>query len=88
MTGSPRPLAGRRVLVTRASHQIGTLSDKLLEAGMIPVEVPVIEIQPPESFERLDASLREFSSYDWLILTSAKRSSCAGGPCERGSGCR
>jgi uroporphyrinogen-III synthase len=67
----PRPLAGRRVLVTRAAHQLGKLSDQLREAGAIPVEVPVLEIQPPESFERLDAALRQFSSYDWLILTSA-----------------
>jgi len=71
MSAGLRPLAGRRVLVTRAAHQIGELSEKLREAGAIPVEVPVLEIQPPESFERLDASLREFSSYDWLILTSA-----------------
>jgi uroporphyrinogen-III synthase len=65
------PLAGRRVLVTRAVHQIGKLSAKLREAGAIPVEVPILEIQPPESFESLDAALRNFSRYDWLILTSA-----------------
>jgi uroporphyrinogen-III synthase/uroporphyrinogen III methyltransferase/synthase len=33
--------------------------------------VPVLEIQPPESFAGLDAALQRFSSYDWLILTSA-----------------
>jgi len=69
-TGS-RPLTGRRVLVTRAVHQIGTLSEKLREAGAIPVEVPVLEIQPPVSFADLDVALRRFSNYDWLILTSA-----------------
>jgi uroporphyrinogen-III synthase/uroporphyrinogen III methyltransferase/synthase len=63
-------LAGRRILVTRAAHQIGKLSEKLREAGAIPVEVPVLEIQPPESFAGLDAALRNFASYDWLILTS------------------
>jgi uroporphyrinogen-III synthase/uroporphyrinogen III methyltransferase/synthase len=50
---------------------MGKLSDRLREAGMIPVEVPVLEIQPPESFADLDAALRRFSNYDWLILTSA-----------------
>ncbi len=69
MTGGP--LAGRRVLVTRAAHQMGKLSEQLRDAGAIPVEVPVLDIQPPESFERLDACLQELSSYDWLILTSA-----------------
>ena len=71
MTADSGPLAGRRILVTRAAHQIGKLSDKLREVGMIPVEVPVLEIQPPESFDDLDAALRGISSYDWLILTSA-----------------
>ena len=71
MTAGSPSLPGRRVLVTRAAHQIGTLDDKLREAGMIPVEVPVLEIQPPESFAELDAALRSLSSYDWLILTSA-----------------
>jgi uroporphyrinogen-III synthase len=71
VTDGSRPLAGRRVLVTRAAHQSGTLSEKLKEAGAIPVEVPVLEIQPPQRFDDLDAALRRFSSYGWLILTSA-----------------
>jgi uroporphyrinogen-III synthase len=60
----PRVLAGKRVLVTRAVHQAGKLSAE-------PVEVPVLEIQPPASFEPLDRALRSLGSYDWLILTSA-----------------
>ena len=71
MSGSSALLAGRRVLVTRAAHQIGKLSDELRQAGAIPVEVPVLEIQPPENFAELDAALRNFSKYDWLVLTSA-----------------
>jgi uroporphyrinogen-III synthase/uroporphyrinogen III methyltransferase/synthase len=50
---------------------MGKLSEQLREAGAIPVEVPVLEIHPPESYEALDAALRRLSSYDWLILTSA-----------------
>jgi uroporphyrinogen-III synthase/uroporphyrinogen III methyltransferase/synthase len=65
------PLAGRRVLVTRAAHQAGKLSEGLRALGAEPVEVPVLEIRPPESFEALDASLRQLDQYDWLILTSA-----------------
>jgi uroporphyrinogen-III synthase/uroporphyrinogen III methyltransferase/synthase len=64
-------LAGRRVLVTRAAHQAGKLSDGLRALGADPIEVPVIEIQPPASYDALDAALRNLSSYDWLILTSA-----------------
>jgi uroporphyrinogen-III synthase len=65
------PLAGRRVLVTRAAHQAGKLSDGLRALGAEPVEVPVIEIQPPASYDALDTSLRKLETYDWLILTSA-----------------
>jgi uroporphyrinogen-III synthase len=65
------PLAGRRVLVTRAVHQAGRLSDGLKALGAIPVEVPVLEIAPPESFDFLDEALRNIGSYDWVIFTSA-----------------
>lgn len=65
------PLAGRRVLVTRAAHQAGKLSDGLRALGAEPVEVPILEIRPPASFDPLDHALRELDRYDWLILTSA-----------------
>ncbi len=63
-------LAGRRILVTRAASQAGKLSQGLRALGAIPVEVPVLEIQPPASFDALDQALRQLSSYHWLILTS------------------
>ncbi len=65
------PLAGRRVLVTRALHQAGKLSEGLSALGAEPVEVPVLEIRPPVSFAPLDRALSQFDAYDWLILTSA-----------------
>jgi uroporphyrinogen-III synthase len=64
-------LAHKRILVTRAAHQAGKLSEGLRAAGAEPVEVPVLEIQPPARFDPLDAALRNLSTYDWLILTSA-----------------
>jgi len=66
-----RVLAGKRVLVTRAVHQAGKLSEGLRALGAEPVEVPVLEIQSPSSIEPLDRALRSLDSYDWLILTSA-----------------
>lgn len=68
---SDLPLAGRRVLVTRAAHQAGKLSEALRAKGAEPVEVPVLEIGPPDDFSPLDRALRQLDSYDWLILTSA-----------------
>ncbi len=68
---SALPLAGRRVLVTRALHQAGKLSDGLRALGAEPVEVPVLEIVAPESYAPLDDALRNLDRYDWLILTSS-----------------
>ncbi len=65
------PLAGRRVLVTRAAHQAGKLSSRLRALGAEPVEIPVLEMQPPWDLGPLDAALREIENYDWLIVTSA-----------------
>jgi uroporphyrinogen-III synthase len=66
-----QPLDGRRILVTRAAHQAGKLSDGLRVLGAKPVEVPVLEILPPANSAPLDSALRQFATYDWLILTSA-----------------
>jgi uroporphyrinogen-III synthase len=68
------PLSGRRILVTRAIHQIGKLSDGLKALGAEAVEVPLLEIRPPDSFEPLDKAIQKLESpqtFDWLILTSA-----------------
>ncbi|HEY6490433.1 MAG: uroporphyrinogen-III synthase [Terracidiphilus sp.] len=66
-----QPLAGRRILVTRGASQASTLREGLRELGAVPIEVPVLEIVPPESYEPLDGALRNLRSYDWLIVTSA-----------------
>lgn len=64
------PLAGRRILVTRAAQQAGKLSDGLKALGATPVEVPVLEIRPPDSYDPLDHALEALAAYNWLILTS------------------
>jgi uroporphyrinogen-III synthase len=71
------PLAGRRVLVTRAAHQAGKLSDGLRALGAIPVEVPVLEIV----FLPLDEVLRGINDYDWMIFTSANTVRALGEQC-------
>ena len=65
-----QPLAGVRILVGRARHQAGKLSDSLARLGADVVEIPFIEIRPPRSCKPLDSALERISQYDWLILTS------------------
>ncbi len=64
-------LLNRRILVTRGASQAGKLSDGLREFGAVAIEVPVIEIVPPDSYDALDQALSNLAQYDWLILTSA-----------------
>lgn len=68
---SNRPLAGKRILVTRASHQAGRLSAELKKLGAETIEIPAIEILPPASFGPFDTVLREVQRYQWLVVTSA-----------------
>ncbi len=76
------PLASRRVLVTRAVHQAGKLSDGLRSLGAEPVEVPVLEITAPPSYELLDQALKRLSSFHWLLLTSANTVRALASRCE------
>ena len=64
------PLAGCRVLVSRAKEQAGALASALRQLGCEVVEVPFIEIRKPSSYRPLDSALRNLAAYDWLILTS------------------
>ena len=64
------PLAGKRIVVTRAHKQAEGLTSLLRNFGAEILEAPVIEIQPPDSFAALDAALNDILQYDWLILTS------------------
>ncbi len=64
------PLFGKRVLVTRAEHQAGELSRLLLARGAVPVEMPVIKISHPASWQELDKAVAELNRFDWIIFTS------------------
>ena len=65
-----QPLAGCRVLVSRAKKQAEALSSALRAVGCQVVAIPFIEIRKPTSFKPLDTALGNLASYDWLILTS------------------
>src|SRR3954452_22409176 len=65
-----KPLAGKRVLITRAHHQAAEMARELEALGAIVLSIPTIEIRPPQSFQPLDKALKKLPAYDWLILTS------------------
>lgn len=68
---SGRPLFGKRVLVTRAREQASQLSRRLADAGALPVELPTIQIEPPESWTQVDRAVGQLDDYAWVVFTSA-----------------
>ncbi|MFH0939533.1 MAG: uroporphyrinogen-III C-methyltransferase [Planctomycetota bacterium] len=66
------PLFGKRVLVTRARAQAGSLAESLRELGATAYEFPTIRILPAKGQELKQAVKRlARAQYDWLIFTSA-----------------
>ena len=65
-----KPLFGKKIMITRASHQIGSMTRQLEELGAQVIEAPTIEIAPPDDFQPIDESIEQLNEYNWLIFTS------------------
>lgn len=65
------PLAGKRVVITRAALQSSELYDRLKGCGAVPVLLPLIEFAPPQDYAPLDTALLKWKQFDWVIFTSA-----------------
>jgi uroporphyrinogen III methyltransferase/synthase len=64
------PLAGRRIVITRAREQAEEFSDLLEDYGAEVIPFPTIEIAPPGDWFPLDNTIETLDSYDWVIFTS------------------
>ena len=64
-----RPLAGKRIVVTRARAQASALSARLRELGAEVIEMPAIRIEPLDPAP-LHAALDRLGDYDWVMFTS------------------
>jgi uroporphyrinogen III methyltransferase / synthase len=68
--GNSTFLAGKTVLITRASGQASEFSEMLRSHGAKVLELPTLEIVPPSSWADLDREIIRLADFDWLILTS------------------
>lgn len=68
-----RPLFGRTVAVTRATHQSDDLVAALTSQGARVIELPVIAVLEPESWTEVDRAVRKMAEglYGWVVFTSA-----------------
>ncbi len=73
MPNPTRPLAGLRIVNTRAAHQAPALTQLLEAQGAEVIHYPAIRIEPMADTGPLDEALRAAASggFDWLVLTSA-----------------
>jgi uroporphyrinogen III methyltransferase/synthase len=65
-----RPLFGKRIIVTRARQQASALVERLSALGAACLEFPTIRIEPPATWDGLDAAIDDLGSYHWLVFTS------------------
>lgn len=70
LSANNKPLAGRTVVITRARAQADEFVAELEQFGARVIACPTIEIDEPESFERLDEAISHLYGYDWLVFTS------------------
>ncbi|WP_046173986.1 uroporphyrinogen-III synthase [Domibacillus indicus] len=64
-----KPLAGKRIVVTRPAGQAAPFIGKIEKAGGTAYAVPLIAFQPFED-EQDEVILQNLHTYDWILFTS------------------
>lgn len=70
MASAEKPLAGKRIVVTRAPEQAQDLVSALERLGAEVILLPTVAFAPPEDSGPLDRALRTLSGFDWVLFTS------------------
>jgi uroporphyrinogen III methyltransferase / synthase len=69
-TRSGGPLAGRRIVVTRAPEQAAELNAALSALGAEVLAMPTMSFAAVTDFSALDAALDRVGEFDWLVFAS------------------
>jgi uroporphyrinogen III methyltransferase/synthase len=71
MTNVPeKPLAAKRIVVTRAPEQAQDLVHELERFGAEAILLPVVAFESPQDSGPLDRALGELFAFDWVLFTS------------------
>ena len=66
------PLAGKRIVVTRAREQASEFVEALRAGGAEPIEFPLIRTAPPpEGYAALDEAIGQIGEFAWVCFVSA-----------------
>jgi uroporphyrinogen-III synthase len=64
-------LSGLRILLTRPEGEgADEWGAAFAEAGAVLIAYPTVSILPPESWQRVDETIANLSTYDWIVFTS------------------
>ncbi len=70
MDRASKPLAGKRIVVTRAPDQAQELVRELERVGAEVLILPTVSFAPPADFSALDSAVRAIGGFDWILFTS------------------
>jgi uroporphyrinogen-III synthase len=65
------PLAGKRIVVTRAVEQSRELLARLESMGATVLLFPAVSFSEPSETAELDRAIRSLGKFDWILFTSA-----------------
>ena len=65
-----RPLHGVRIAVCRAQHQAAAAAELIAGRGGVAVVQPLLTIDPPASWDAVDAAIDSLAAGDWVAVTS------------------
>jgi uroporphyrinogen-III synthase len=65
------PLAGKRIVVTRAIEQARILKERLESLGAVVLLYPAVSFSEPSDTTELDRSIAALDGFDWVLFTSA-----------------
>jgi uroporphyrinogen III methyltransferase/synthase len=69
-SGAAGPLAGKRIVVTRAPEQASELIRALESLGAEVLLLPTVGFAPAEDAAELDAAFARVAEFDWILFTS------------------
>jgi uroporphyrinogen III methyltransferase/synthase len=69
--GEQRPLAGKRIVVTRPVEQAEGVIAALAQAGAVPIHIPAICFEAIGESPHIAQAIAEIDSFDWIVFTSA-----------------
>jgi uroporphyrinogen-III synthase len=79
----PRPLQGKRIVVTRAVEQSRELLARLESMGASVLQFPAVSFSEPTETTELDRAIRSLGQFDWILFTSANAVRFFSGRCRK-----